>query len=81
MATPTLPVRSPAGPTSISVVGGENLFYIAARYLGDATQWWRIAALNSFPGEPPDFIVNTASGAPPPGQLLLPSVNPNATDP
>jgi hypothetical protein len=81
MATPTLPVRSPAGPTGISVVGGENLFHIAARYLGDATQWWRIAALNSFPGEPPDFIVTTASGAPPPGQLLLPAVNTNATDP
>jgi hypothetical protein len=75
MATPTLPVRSPAGPTSISVVGGENLFYIAAKYLGDATQWWRIAALNAYPCVPPDFIV---SG---PGQLLLPAVNPNATSP
>jgi len=75
MAAPTLPVRSPAGPTSIAVVGGENLFYIAAKYLGDATQWWRIADLNAFPGVPPDFIV---SG---PGQLLIPPVNPNATSP
>ena len=30
----------------ITVAGG-NLFQIAAQYLGDATQWSRIAALNA----------------------------------
>jgi len=30
---------------SIQIAGG-NLFVIAAQYLGDATQWNRIAALN-----------------------------------
>jgi hypothetical protein len=30
---------------TITVAGG-NLFQIAAQYLGDATQWNRIAALN-----------------------------------
>ena len=29
------------------VVAGGNLFQIAAAYLGDATQWNRIAALNN----------------------------------
>lgn len=28
------------------MVSGGNLFQIAAQYLGDATQWNRIAALN-----------------------------------
>lgn len=27
-------------------VGGGNLFALAAEYLGDATQWYRIAQLN-----------------------------------
>ena len=31
--------------TTITIAGG-NLFAIAAQYLGDATQWNRIAALN-----------------------------------
>lgn len=31
--------------TSIQVVGGD-LFHLAAQYLGDATQWLRIAQLN-----------------------------------
>jgi hypothetical protein len=31
---------------SIQVAGG-NLFVLAAQYLGDATQWNRIAALNN----------------------------------
>ncbi|MBV9984499.1 hypothetical protein [Bradyrhizobium sp.] len=34
-----------SGVRIITVAGG-NLFQIAARYLGDATQWNRIAALN-----------------------------------
>jgi nucleoid-associated protein YgaU len=33
------------GVTTITVAGG-NLFQIAAQYLGDATAWNRIAALN-----------------------------------
>jgi nucleoid-associated protein YgaU len=32
-------------PKTITVAGG-NLFQIAAQYLGDATQWNRIATLN-----------------------------------
>lgn len=72
---PQLPVRSPVGVRSIQVVGGENLFYIASKFLNDATQWWRIANLNAFPGFPPDFIV---SG---PGTLLIPPPNTNATQP
>ena len=27
-------------------IGGGNLFALAAQYLGDATQWYRIAQLN-----------------------------------
>lgn len=38
--------------TSITVAGG-NLFQIAAQYLGDASQWNRIAALNGLW----DFII------------------------
>jgi nucleoid-associated protein YgaU len=30
----------------VIVVSGGNLFQIAAQYLGDATQWIRIAQLN-----------------------------------
>jgi hypothetical protein len=70
-----LPIRSPTGVRSIDVIGGENLFYIAARYLGSADQWWRIANLNAFPGVQPDFIV---AG---PGKLLIPQTNLNATEP
>ena len=48
--------RPPRGVQTISVVSA-NLFVLAAQYLGDATQWQRIAALNSFPGTEPDFLV------------------------
>jgi hypothetical protein len=67
--------RNPTGPQSIQVVGGENLFRLAELFLGDATQWWRIASLNTYPGIAPDFIVQTA------GTLLIPPVNPNAVWP
>lgn len=77
---PALPVRSPTGQTGISVVGGENLFYLASRYLGSADQWWRIANLNAFPGQAPDFIVD-ASSLPTSGILLIPQSNPNANTP
>jgi nucleoid-associated protein YgaU len=40
-------------PTNSIQVGGGNLFQIAAQYLGDATQWNRIAALNGLT----DFII------------------------
>lgn len=68
----SLPVRSPIGVKSVQVVGGENLFTLAEFYLGDAWQWWRIAALNGVAGVAPDFIVQSA------GTLLIPAVNPNA---
>lgn len=41
MATIPAPVT-----TRVITVAGGNLFELAARYLGDATQWNRIAALN-----------------------------------
>jgi hypothetical protein len=42
-----LPLTSRPEPTlrSLSIAGG-NLFQIAEVYLGDATQWYRIAQLN-----------------------------------
>ena len=78
---PILPARSPTGSSQLSVAGGENLFYIASRNLGDATQWWRISEINSWPGQPPDFIVVDSSVLPNPDTLLIPQFNPNATDP
>lgn len=67
-----LPVRAPQGVRTIDVVGGESLFDIASREIGDAWHWWRIFELNSQPGDPPDFIVQNA------GTLMLPAVNLNA---
>jgi hypothetical protein len=52
---------------SITVSGG-NLFSIAARYLNDATQWNRIAALNGLY----DPILTTTT------TLLIPPVDANA---
>lgn len=69
-----LPVRSPEGATTIDVVGGESLFDIAGKHLGDPWQWWRIAELNSPPGTPPDFIVRSA------GTLMIPQDNPNTAN-
>lgn len=54
--------------TTVQVVGG-NLFRLALQYLGDATQWSRIASLNGLT----DFIV------PGPMTLTIPPVNPNAS--
>lgn len=54
--------------TTIQVIGGD-LYEIAARYLGDATQWIRIAQINGLS----DPWLN--------GQqltLTIPSVDPNA---
>ena len=76
-----LPQVQPTGIQTIQVLGGENLFRIAELYLGDATQWWRIAYLNGFPGEAPDFILGAADAQRLGGVLQIPSVNPNATWP
>lgn len=56
--------------TSIQVNGG-NLFQIAAQYLGDASQWIRIAQLN---GISDPILV----GGPVPVILLIPGIDPNA---
>jgi nucleoid-associated protein YgaU len=53
--------------TTITVVGG-NLFAIAAQYLGDATQWIRIAQAN-------DLSDPVLSGV---VMLVLPPVDPAA---
>lgn len=50
---------------TITVVG-DDLFHIAARYLGDATQWIRIAQLNNL--SDPQLIGPTI--------LLLPPLDP-----
>ena len=52
---------------TITVTGG-NLFQIAAVYLGDATQWNRIAKLNEL-SDP--FLIGTVT-------LLIPQRNKNA---
>lgn len=54
--------------TTITVAGG-NLFAIAARQLGDATQWIRIAQLNNITDPVLVGIVT----------LLIPPRDPNAT--
>lgn len=81
MATTLLPNRSPTGIKTISIVGGENLYRLAELYLNDATQWWRIAALNDFPGEQPDFIIFVADAQRLGGILQIPAINPNAVWP
>ena len=79
--TVSAPVVSPTAPRTIQVIGGENMFRIAEQELGDATQWWRIALLNSYPGEQPDFILSIADAQRLGGVLQIPPVNPNATWP
>lgn len=53
--------------TTITAIGGD-LFDIAAQYLGDATQWIRIAQLN---GITDPFLVGQI-------ELVLPPINPDA---
>lgn len=77
----TLPIRSPQGTLTIQVVGGENLFRLAELYLNDATQWWRIAAVNNFPGEQPDFILSVADAQRLGNTLQIPAINDNAVWP
>jgi hypothetical protein len=54
--------------TSISL-SSANLFQLAAQYLGDATQWNRIASLNGFT----DFLVTGLTSP-----ILIPPVDANA---
>ena len=51
------------------IVAGTNLFSVAAQELGDATQWYRIAALNGFT-DPMVFGLAT---------LVIPSADPATT--
>jgi len=76
-----VPAGTPAGVTTIQVIGGENLMRIAELYLNDATQWWRIAALNGFPGQPPDFILSIDDAQRLAGTLQIPAVDPSAAWP
>lgn len=80
MAT-TLPTRDPTGTRSVQIVGGENLYRLAELYLNDATQWWRLAALNDFPGEQPDFVISSSDAKRLGGTLQIPPINPNAVWP
>lgn len=50
------PTRSPQGARTVSAVNAD-LFALAEQYLGDATQWTRIADLNAVDGVPPDYLV------------------------
>ena len=81
MPSITLSSVSPTGPISIQIVGGENLYRLAEFYLNDATQWWRIAYLNDFPGEQPDFIVSADDATRLGGTLLIPAVSQNVSWP
>lgn len=76
-----VPQRNPSARRSVQIVGGENLYRIAELYLNDATQWWRIAALNNYPGEQPDFIISANDAQRLGGTLLIPPVNLNAVWP
>ena len=42
----TTPLIGQAFPSKVVRVSGTTLFHVAARELGDATQWSRIARLN-----------------------------------
>lgn len=54
--------------TSLNL-SSANLFQLAAQYLGDATQWSRIASLNGFT----DFLVNGLTAP-----ILIPPYDKNA---
>jgi hypothetical protein len=59
------------GAVTSLYVASANLFALAAQYLGDATQWYRIAQLNGFT----DFLV---SGLTTP--ILIPPADANASN-
>lgn len=54
-----------ASPAKQVRVSGTNLFRVAARELGDATQWYRIAQLNDI--SDPWITTETTLLIPPPG--------------
>lgn len=69
MAIDTIPLlQVPVTQKTVTVTSG-NLFQVASQYLGDATQWTRIATLNKT-GPDPFFIGLKV--------LRIPSVNANA---
>ncbi|NVN38485.1 hypothetical protein [Komagataeibacter swingsii] len=56
-------------PTTIKVTASDiSLYHVAARQLGDAAQWWRIARLNGM-GDPDLSAFAT------PVSLLLPDAD------
>ena len=56
-------------PTTIKVTASDiSLYHVAAKQLGDATQWWRIARLNGMTD--PDL-----SGFATPVSLLMPTID------
>ena len=60
--------------TTVQVTAADRtLYHVAAQYLGDATQWWRIAQLNGM-SDPDlsDFTVPIA--------LYIPVVDASLTD-
>lgn len=57
------------GPTTITVAGGD-LFRLAAQYLGDSTQWNRIAQANGMT----DYLIQQTT------TLIIPVQNVNASN-
>ncbi len=53
---------------TVTVTGGD-LFHVAALYLGDATQWWRIAQANSLTDPQLQGLVT----------LTIPDIDPSQT--
>ena len=52
----SVPARAPDGVQTVEVAWA-NLFVLAEQYLGDATQWTRIADFNALDGIEPDFLI------------------------
>ena len=48
-----------------------SLFHVAARYLGDATQWWRISQLNGISDPDLSRLTSPISVALPPQSATL----------
>lgn len=68
------PARAPQGVQTVSVVNA-NLFTLAEQYLGDASQWDRIADLNAVGGVPPDYLITG------PVTLAIPATSSGAGQP
>ena len=69
IAISTIPALQVPVATRVVTVTNGNLFDVAARYLGDASQWTRIARLNGT-GSDPWFTGLLV--------LRLPAIDPNA---